>query len=227
MNADEPLIIETLSFDAGCFANRSSITTNAKGIIGCGKGEMFEYNSHKKKFEEWPFKKELNDGILSIKFSDETQMVYVGGKKLFIIDYETKNIVKIIQNHEDYISCISLKNNLIATSSWDKTLSLTNHDSYESILLIGHTHKVTVCTFAINKDLLYSSSFDKTLKVWNINNHQCIKSIDCGGTLGCIEQNNDGSLLLTGDVHGNITLRETEEFTVISKIKTTANSPVY
>ena len=91
----------------------------------------------------------------------------------------------IEEAHSDYIwKVIPLRNNRIASCSWDRTIKIWNSNyPYNLISTIkGHTSYVDSIIKLKDKDILISGSLDKTLRKWNLLTYQCIsiiKNVDC------------------------------------------------
>jgi F-box/WD-40 domain protein MET30 len=91
---------------------------------------------------------------------------------------KTKQCIQILKGHTLTISCISVDETGIYTSSFDRTIRIWDDkvlvyyfkSNIKTFLCrqvwTGHTSRVL--TFLRHNDLLYSTSLDKIIKVWNI-----------------------------------------------------------
>ena len=103
----------------------------------------------------------------------------------------------IEEAHSDYIwKVIPLRNNRIASCSWDRTIKIWNSNyPYNLISTIkGHTSYVDSIIKLKDKDILISGSLDKTLRKWNLLTYQCIsiiKNVDCAYSNSLLEIDNN------------------------------------
>ena len=120
--------------------------------------------------------------ILSLKWLDENNNFFAFASNdnlLKIYDIE-KNKINLYEGHTDFIMSITIKNDLIITSSKDNTMRIwkiffTENNIYENIkcigVLKGHSESVNCADFHIkknNKDnLIISGCKDGSIKLWN------------------------------------------------------------
>ena len=103
----------------------------------------------------------------------------------------------IEEAHSDYIwKVIPLRNNRIASCSWDRTIKIWNSNyPYNLISTIkGHTSYVDSIIKLKDKDILISGSLDKTLRKWNLLTYQCItiiNNVDCFSWNSLLEIDNN------------------------------------
>ena len=120
--------------------------------------------------------------ILSLKWLDENNNFFAFASNdnlLKIYDIE-KNKINLYEGHTDFIMSITIKNDLIITSSKDNTMRIwkiffKENNIYENIkcigVLKGHSESVNCADFHIkknNKDnLIISGCKDGSIKLWN------------------------------------------------------------
>ena len=120
--------------------------------------------------------------ILSLKWLDENNNFFAFASNdnlLTIYDIE-KNKINLYEGHTDFIMSITIKNDLIITSSKDNTMRIwkiffKENNIYENIkcigVLKGHSESVNCADFHIkknNKDnLIISGCKDGSIKLWN------------------------------------------------------------
>ena len=123
--------------------------------------------------------------ILSLKWLDESNNFFAFASNdnlLKIYDIE-KNKINLYEGHTDFIMSITIKNDLIITSSKDNTMRLwkifyKENNIYEDIkcigVLKGHSESVNCADIHIkknNKDnLIISGCKDGSIKLWNFIN---------------------------------------------------------
>ena len=91
--------------------------------------------------------------------------------------------------HNDWIcKVILLRNNRIASCSWDKTIKIWNSNHPYNLIntLEGHTHIASSIIQLKDKDILISGNNDDTLRKWNLLTYQCMKIIN---NVECINNN--------------------------------------
>ena len=127
--------------------------------------------------------------ILSLKWLDENNNFFAFASNdniLKIYDLE-KNKINLYEGHTDFIMSITIKNNLILTSSKDNTIRIwkifyKENNEYENIkcigILTGHSESVNCTDIHIKKNnkenLIISGCKDGSIKLWNfsdINNN--------------------------------------------------------
>ena len=122
--------------------------------------------------------------ILSLKWLDENCNFFAFASNdnlLKIYDVE-KNKLKIFEGHTDFIMSITIKNDLIITSSKDNTIRIwkiiyNEKKKYEKIkcigILKGHSDNVNCADIHIKKNtkdnLIISGCKDGSIKLWNFN----------------------------------------------------------
>ena len=127
--------------------------------------------------------------ILSLKWLDENNNYFAFASNdniLKMYDLE-KNKINLYEGHTDFIMSITIKNNLILTSSKDNTIIIwkifyTENNEYENIkcigILKGHSESVNCTDINIKKNnkenIIISGCKDGSIKLWNfsdINNN--------------------------------------------------------
>ena len=120
--------------------------------------------------------------ILSLKWLDENNnfFAFASNDNLLKIYNIEKNKINLYEGHTDFIMSITIKNDLIITSSKDNTMRIwkiffKENNIYENIkcigVLKGHSESVNCADFHIkknNKDnLIISGCKDGSIKLWN------------------------------------------------------------
>ena len=124
---------------------------------------------------------------------DENIIIYITLLKNLNLAYSKGNFVKILnienfeikslKGHSQIVIYVcELKNNNLASSSFDQTIIIwenknNNYEIYK--ILKGHKYEVSPL-IEINNNLLVSSSFnEKIIKIWDLNYYINISSIEC------------------------------------------------
>jgi len=109
-----------------------------------------------------------------------------------------------------------LDDNLLASSSWDKTIKIWNYKKGKKLkTLKGHYGGIFSLTKIPNLNLLVSGSWDNTIKIWNYNGkkneNELVKTLQEGHsdrvTSVCYLQSEEKNLLLASasrDMYINI-----------------------
>ena len=125
---------------------------------------------------------QIENFIFFINILKNSNLIYTKGIFIKILDIENFEI-KSLKGHSDaVIYVIELKNNNLASSSFDNTIIIwenknNNYEIYK--ILKGHKYEVSPL-LEINNNLLVSSSFhEKIIKIWDLNNYMNICSIEC------------------------------------------------
>ena len=88
------------------------------------------------------------------------------------------SLVSTLTGHTDWVEDLALINsNLLASSSYDKTVRLWNLTTNTSkVFLNGHSDRVYGLKL-VSSDTLASGSFDKTVKLWNTTSGTLIRTL--------------------------------------------------
>ena len=130
--------------------------------------------------------------ILSLKWLDENNkyFAFASNDNLLKIYDSEKNKINLYEGHTDFIMSITIKNNLLITSSKDNTIRIWKifykENIYENIkcmgILKGHSESVNCTDIHIkknNKDnLIISGCKDGSIKLWNFINSNDNKEED-------------------------------------------------
>ena len=108
---------------------------------------------------------DLEEVLWDCKFHPNKELIACCGKKIHLIDSnkETK-----IGEHEKTIRKIAWNNNILAAASFDSTVSLTNMDTNESMILEGHENEAKGVTFNVDGTMVATCSRDKSVWIWHI-----------------------------------------------------------
>ena len=127
--------------------------------------------------------------ILSLKWLDENNnfFAFASNDNILKIYDLGKNKINLYEGHTDFIMSITIKNNLILTSSKDNTIRIwkifyKENNEYENIkcigILTGHSESVNCTDINMKKNnkenLIISGCKDGSIKLWNfsdINNN--------------------------------------------------------
>ena len=83
---------------------------------------------------------------------------------------------KVLKGHTDYVSSVYVKDNMIISSSCDKSIKIWDIRTGTCIkTLDGHTNGVL--SVFVKDNLIISGSSDKTIKIWNITSGACLKTL--------------------------------------------------
>ena len=84
---------------------------------------------------------------------------------------------KVLEGHTDCVNSVAIKDNLIISGSWDKTIRIWELDSGKCLkTLEGHTNFVR--SVAIKYNLIISGSDDNTIRIWDIDSGVCLKTLE-------------------------------------------------
>ncbi len=101
---------------------------------------------------------------------------------LCVYTFFASNKYKVLRGHKDRVSCIAyLKDNLIVSGSWDKTVRIWDVSQGNCIAILkGHEGGVCLVGAAYNDEGLFiiSRSWDGIIKLWDISSGSCLKSSD-------------------------------------------------
>ena len=120
--------------------------------------------------------------ILSLKWLDESckNFVFSSNDNLLKTYNIENNKINLYEGHTDFIMSITVKNDLIITTSKDNTIriwkinNLNLNDNYNSnsikclCVLKGHSESVNCSDIYIKKNYLISGSKDGSIKLWDI-----------------------------------------------------------
>jgi WD40 repeat protein len=83
--------------------------------------------------------------------------------------------------HSDRIRhiCLSLDEELLASSGFDGKIILWNVSSGEQIRIIeGHNdHRISSVTFSFDSKTIVSSAYDLLIKIWSIDDGECLQTL--------------------------------------------------
>ncbi|MEP5762533.1 MAG: c-type cytochrome [Litoreibacter sp.] len=98
--------------------------------------------------------------------------LYTGGDDFAVLqwDLETGVAEKIIQHQGKVMGLAMSRDNVLATASWDGTISLHRAANAIPLILKGHTAGVNVVAFSTDGQTLYSASVDGTIRIWDVEN---------------------------------------------------------
>lgn len=109
---------------------------------------------------------------------------------------------KILEGHENGVTCLQFRDNILATGSYDSTIKIWNLETGEVIrTLAGHTLGVRCLQF--EESQLVSGSLDGTVKIWDWRTGEMKKTL-LGPRKGVVSVNFAGSYLCAGSMDNNI-----------------------
>ena len=121
--------------------------------------------------------KKINDSLIAVGGAD---------KSIRVLDFsldtnKEEDLPKIevarLEGHNDEITALEIGNNMLISSSMDKTIILWNLTKYTLVKkLEGHTEGVK-CLKMLKNGNLASGSFDNTIKVWDLSKYTCIQTL--------------------------------------------------
>ncbi|KAK4941440.1 hypothetical protein LTR66_014806 [Elasticomyces elasticus] len=86
-----------------------------------------------------------------------------------------KCVTRVLKSHTNGVQCLQLRDNILATGSYDCTIKIWDLDKGVVIrTLAGHTMEVRCLQLDNNK--LISGSMDKSIKVWNWRTGECLNT---------------------------------------------------
>ncbi|PHJ61571.1 hypothetical protein VF14_09170 [Nostoc linckia z18] len=152
-------------------------------------------------------------GVNSVIFASDsiTLVSGSGDSTVKIWDSQTKEPLKILRGHIDWVwmVAISPNNKIIASGGYDKTVRLWDFHTGECLNIIkGHTSMVSALAISPDSDVVASASLDKTIRLWNIHNGECLKTL-CKHTVNSIAFSPDGHLLASAGHDGQIIIWDT------------------
>ena len=109
---------------------------------------------------------DLNERLWDCKWHPTKELIACCGKKIHLINLQ-KEIT--IGEHEKTIRKIAWNNNILGAASFDSTVSLTNTDNNESIVLEGHENEAKGISFSVDGSMVATCSRDKSVWIWQIN----------------------------------------------------------
>jgi WD40 repeat protein len=119
--------------------------------------------------------------VRSLSFSPNSKILASSaGRAIKLWEVETGELLKTLEGHTDQVASVafSLKDQRLASGSWDKTIRLWEVNTGECLnVLQGHHDWVFFVAFSPDGELLASGSGDKTVKLWQINIGQCLETL--------------------------------------------------
>lgn len=111
--------------------------------------------------------------------SDQEDFIFIGSwdNNIYTFSVAQSRIVDEKHAHDDAITCVRYKSNVLASSSWDSTVKVWSHDTSHkksSLTLLGeleHDTEVTSCDFTCtsnNNLLLASATKDGIVMIWDV-----------------------------------------------------------
>ena len=85
--------------------------------------------------------------------------------------------VKVLEGHTNSVLSVCIKDNLIISGSFDKTIKIWDIESGKGIKTL-EGHKDCVNSVAIKDNLVISGSDDKTIKIWDVCTGLCLKTLE-------------------------------------------------
>ena len=102
--------------------------------------------------------------------------------------------------HNSVVSCVKFSpdNNMLASSSYDRTVKLWNIQDGSLIQTLPHTNMVTALAFSSNGKLLASASLDSNVKFWDTKNGKLIRTLPLKSSVNSMDFSPNGALLALG-----------------------------
>ena len=110
-----------------------------------------------------------NDEILQLEYSNEDIVCATNSNELRVFCKNGDS--KLLQGHDNLITCFDIFEDKILTGSKDKSLKLWDYKNYEMVELQtfnGHVSSVSSCCFNKTGTVMFSTSSDMTLKSWSL-----------------------------------------------------------
>ena len=110
---------------------------------------------------------------------DNTLMALASDKEIKIIDMQSLEIIKILNEHDKLVCSPRFSKNqlFLISGSDDKTVRIWNTKNWTSRMLEGHSAKILSTEFSKDGSLFCSGDVDRVLKVWDLGTHECIIAI--------------------------------------------------
>ena len=120
----------------------------------------------------------------------------------------------VLNGHTGFVTSFAYcpVNNLIASSSYDKTVKIWDADTGAEVCsLSGHANVVTAVEFTPDGKYVVSGSLDQTVKIWSIEEQRLVGTLVDSGSpyvsgISCLAISKDGKYLVTGNERGMVSL---------------------
>jgi WD40 repeat protein len=144
-------------------------------------------------------------------------------QKVSIVRTKDQAVSAELQGHKHRINSIEFSHNgvLVATASMDRTVGLWDTQSNEVTALCGHKAQVNEVDFNPSGTLLASAGGDRLVQIWDTKARASKLSFtDAKAPVQAVRFSADGRLLGYADEEGNAVVRSTEDWSVVTAIKT-------
>jgi eukaryotic-like serine/threonine-protein kinase len=135
----------------------------------------------------------------------------------------------VLRGHTDRVRAVSFSSDgkLLATGGSDFTVRLWNPEkACEIRTLQGHTEAVLALAFEPGSSRLVSTGNDRVLRVWDSIVGREIRSFPCPRVNTAVAFSRDGSLFVSGDDWGTVTVRDVDTWSERTRIKG-SNDPIW
>lgn len=129
-------------------------------------------------------KPDVNTQLLCVGCDPNGEIVAAGGfdpYDVYLFDLKTGNMVEIISGHAGPLSFLEFSKTLnqIATSSWDKTVRITDlYSKKNESTVLEHNSEVTSLAFRPDCKQLATTSMKGEIQVWNVEDGSVLAIID-------------------------------------------------
>ncbi|XP_067330368.1 telomerase protein component 1-like isoform X2 [Channa argus] len=136
----------------------------------------------------------------------ELMVVGTGQGTLHFFNTQTGREVKSLESSCDGISsCVFLKDNHLATTSFDGRIEIWDiKNGCRTALIDGHTNVITASDITADQKHLATVSLDLMLKVWSSSKGHEVAALPSSSPLNCVNFDPEGHLLAAGCWDGNV-----------------------
>ena len=118
----------------------------------------------------------------------------------------------VLNGHTGFVTSFAYcpVNNLIASSSYDKTVKIWDAATGAEVFSFsGHTNVVTAVEFTPDGKYVVSGSLDQTVRIWSIEEQRLVDTLEDFGTpyvsgISCLTISKDGKYLVSGNEKGMV-----------------------
>lgn len=173
LDATEKHIISASDDNTFCLWDRAELfKTEQKDWFSCRES----FQGHREKIQ----------GIRALAPIGQNFVIIGSGDKNIYIKNPSGDTVKIFVGHENWVSCLKVRDQTIISGSYDQTIRVWNQDGSLLTTLHGHGANVT-CLEVVGEETIISGSDDRTIRIWNQTVSAPLHTLTIEGHVTCVK----------------------------------------